>query len=111
MRQPERLENRTVGRHDAPRRDREREADLALEFERVRDAGAAAIAVRPEVERASDAETQERFAGTAWLECDSWYRDEGGRIVANWPGYMREYAARTERLDPADFELIGADPT
>ena len=80
-------------------------------LQRVRDAGAAAIAVRPEVERASDAETQERFAGTAWLECDSWYRDEGGRIVANWPGYMREYAARTERLDPADFELIGADPT
>ena len=24
-------------------------------------------------------------------ECDSWYRDEQGRIVANWPGYMREY--------------------
>ncbi len=77
-------------------------------LQRVRDAGAAAIAVRPEVERASDGETQARFAGTAWLECDSWYRNESGRIVANWPGYMREYAAATERLDPDDFELIGA---
>jgi cation diffusion facilitator CzcD-associated flavoprotein CzcO len=75
-------------------------------LQRVRDAGAAAIAVRPEVERVSDGETQARFAGTAWLECDSWYRNESGRIVANWPGYMREYAARTERLDPADFELL-----
>jgi len=75
---------------------------------RVRDEGAAAIAVRSEVEAASDRETQARFAGTAWTECDSWYRDERGRIVANWPGYMREYAERTERLDPAEFELIGS---
>jgi len=76
-------------------------------LQRVRDAGAHAIAVRPEVETASDRETQERFSGTAWLECDSWYRDETGRIVANWPGYMREYAALTERLDPDEYELIG----
>ena len=72
----------------------------------VRDSGAAAIAVRPEVEARSDAEVQSRFAGTAWTECDSWYRDEAGRIVANWPGYMREYAALTEHLDPEEYVLI-----
>ena len=77
-------------------------------LQRVRDAGAAAIAVRPDVEAASDRETQARFSGTAWTECDSWYRDDRGRIVANWPGYMREYAKRTERLDPDEFELIGS---
>lgn len=76
-------------------------------LQRIRDSGADAIAVRPEVEAESDRETQERFGGTAWLECDSWYRDETGRIVANWPGYMREYAQATERLDPDDYELIG----
>ena len=76
-------------------------------LQRVRDAGAAAIAVRPEVEAASDRETQERFAGTAWLDCDSWYRDESGRIVTNWPGYMREYAERTAELDPEEYELVG----
>ncbi len=80
-------------------------------LQRVRDAGAAAIAVRAEVEAASDRETQARFAGTAWTECDSWYRDDRGRIVANWPGYMREYARRTERLDPDEFELIAAAAT
>jgi cation diffusion facilitator CzcD-associated flavoprotein CzcO len=74
-------------------------------LQRVRAAGAAAIAVRPEVEARSDRETQERFAGTAWTECDSWYRDESGRIVANWPGYMREYAKLTSELDPGEFEL------
>ena len=76
-------------------------------LQRVRDAGAAAISVRPEVEAASDRETQGRFTGTAWLECDTWYRDDAGRIVTNWPGYMREYAERTAELDPDEYELVG----
>lgn len=76
-------------------------------LQRVRDAGAAAIAVRADVEAASDRETQERFAGTAWLDCQSWYRDESGRIVTNWPGYMREYGERTAELDPGEYELVG----
>ena len=75
----------------------------AIELQRER---GGPLAVRPEVEAASDREVQERFAGTAWLRCDSWYRDESGRIVTNWPGYMREYFARTRRLDPAEFELV-----
>jgi cation diffusion facilitator CzcD-associated flavoprotein CzcO len=75
----------------------------ALEQLRTRTAGA--IEVRPEVEASSDREVQARFAGTAWLECDSWYRDETGRIVANWPGYMREYLQRTRTLDAAEFHF------
>jgi cation diffusion facilitator CzcD-associated flavoprotein CzcO len=66
---------------------------------------AGAIEVRPEVESASDHALQHRFAGTAWTECDSWYRDGHGRIVANWPGYMREYAQRAARLDAAEFSF------
>lgn len=72
----------------------------------VRSRGAGAIAVRPEVEAASDRALQSRFAGTAWTRCNSWYRDDTGRIVANWPGYMREYLAATETLDPAEFALL-----
>ncbi len=75
----------------------------AIELQRDR---AAALAVRPEVEAASDRALQERFAGTAWTQCDSWYRDENGRIVTQWPGYMREYFEQTRRLDPGDFELV-----
>lgn len=71
----------------------------------VRDSGAAAISVRPEVEAASDREVQARFAGTAWTGCDSWYRTDDGRIVANWPGYMREYVARTAEIDPSEYVL------
>jgi cation diffusion facilitator CzcD-associated flavoprotein CzcO len=72
----------------------------------VRSRRAAAIDVRPEVEASFDRDTQARFAGTAWTRCDSWYRDQSGRIVANWPGYMREYEAAVRELDPAEFTLV-----
>ena len=66
----------------------------AIELQRDR---GAPLAVRAEVEAASDREVQSASTGTAWLRCDSWYRDDSGRIVTNWPGYMREYFER----DPA----------
>jgi cation diffusion facilitator CzcD-associated flavoprotein CzcO len=67
--------------------------------------GAGAIDVLPEVEAASDRALQARFAGTAWTECDSWYRDDSGRIVANWPGYMREYLEQTAQIAPEEFRF------
>jgi len=79
---------------------------LRQALQRVRTSGATAIEVRPEVERRSDREVQARFEGTAWTRCDSWYRNGAGRIVANWPGYMFEYAERTRILDPAEFTLL-----
>jgi cation diffusion facilitator CzcD-associated flavoprotein CzcO len=78
----------------------------ALQHVRARDADA--IEVRPEVEAASDRALQARFAGTAWLECDSWYRNEGGRIVANWPGYMREYLDQTRQLDAGEYSFVAS---
>ena len=71
----------------------------------MRERGAGAIEVRAEVEAASDRALQARFAGTAWTQCDSWYRDEQGRIVANWPGYMREYLEQTGQLDAEQFRF------
>jgi hypothetical protein len=75
-------------------------------LQQVRERGAAAIDVRPEVEAASDRAVQARFEGTAWTQCDSWYRDEHGRIITNWPGYMREYGAALRTLDPAEFAFV-----
>jgi len=71
----------------------------------LRSRAAGAIEVRAEVEAASDEALQARFAGTAWTQCDSWYRDEHGRIVTNWPGYMRDYLAQTRELDGAQFSF------
>jgi cation diffusion facilitator CzcD-associated flavoprotein CzcO len=75
-------------------------------LQQVRDRGAAAIDVRPEIEAETDRYVQARFAGTAWTRCDSWYRDASGRIVANWPGYMREYEERARELDPSEFTFV-----
>ncbi len=77
-------------------------------LELMADRGAGGIEVRPEVEAASDRELQARFNGTAWVACDSWYRDQSGRIVANWPGYMRDYAERVRLVDPEEFRLLPA---
>jgi cation diffusion facilitator CzcD-associated flavoprotein CzcO len=81
-------------------------AYLRQALQRVAASSAAAIDVRADVERQSDRDVQARFAGTAWTECDSWYRNGAGRIVANWPGYMSEYAQQTRTLDPAQFILV-----
>jgi cation diffusion facilitator CzcD-associated flavoprotein CzcO len=78
----------------------------ALELVRGRSAGG--IEIREDVEAASDRELQARFEGTAWVACDSWYRDRTGRIVANWPGYMREYAERVYKIDPAEYRILPA---
>jgi cation diffusion facilitator CzcD-associated flavoprotein CzcO len=75
-------------------------------IQQMRRRDAAAIDVRPEVEAASATEVQDRFTGTAWTLCDSWYRTEDGRIVANWPGSMRDYLEQTRELDPAEYEFI-----
>jgi cation diffusion facilitator CzcD-associated flavoprotein CzcO len=79
---------------------------LRQALQRVDAAGGAALEVRAEAAAAFDAETQSRFAGTAWTGCDSWYRDGEGRIVTNWPGYMREYEAATATLDPAQYDVL-----
>ena len=75
-------------------------------LQHVRDRQAAAIDVLPAVEAQSDRVVQARFAGTAWTQCDSWYRDESGRIITNWPGYMREYVEQTRVLDPAQYAFV-----
>ncbi|WP_338183117.1 NAD(P)/FAD-dependent oxidoreductase [Jatrophihabitans sp.] len=79
---------------------------LRQALQHARDADAAAIEVLFAVEAASDRAVQAAFAGTAWTQCDSWYRNEAGRTIANWPGYMRQYGRQTEFLDPSHFQLI-----
>ncbi|WP_445151761.1 flavin-containing monooxygenase [Baekduia sp. Peel2402] len=79
---------------------------LRQALQRVAADDGAAIEVRADVAAASDADVQSRFAGTAWTGCDSWYRDGEGRIVTNWPGYMREYEEATATLNAADFTIV-----
>lgn len=68
--------------------------------------GARAVEVLADVEAASDKALQAKFDGTAWTRCDSWYRDDSGRIVANWPGYMTGYRRAVKKLNPDEYALV-----
>ncbi len=68
--------------------------------------GGGALDVRPEIEATANRELQARFAGTAWMDCDSWYRDTAGRIVTNWPGFMRDYLEQARQFTPSEFRFI-----
>ncbi|MBC6460394.1 flavin-containing monooxygenase [Actinomadura sp. HBU206391] len=72
----------------------------------IRRHGLAWIDVRPEVQRAFVEDVQERMRATVWNRgCSSWYTDERGRHVANWPGFTVAYRRATRRPDPRDFQV------
>ncbi|MEA2311653.1 MAG: hypothetical protein QOE28_1621 [Solirubrobacteraceae bacterium] len=74
---------------------------------RLRDSGAAALDVRPEVQRASGAALQARLKDSVWTHCHNWYtREDTGRVVNNWPGYMAEYVRATRALVPAEYDWL-----
>ncbi len=73
----------------------------------VRAGGHRGIEVRAEAMRAHNAALQARLARSVWAQCRSWYRLEGGKVVAIFPGYTREYVRGVGRLGWGDFELLG----
>lgn len=58
------------------------------------------IDVKPEVMRAYNDQLQSRLGSSVWAQCRSWYRIEGGRIVALFPGFTREYVRSLRRRIP-----------
>lgn len=62
--------------------------------------------VREDVARGFDEEVQSRLATSVWARCSSWYRNSDGRVTANWPGLVSEYARRTRRPDLAQFDMV-----
>ena len=60
-------------------------------MQRVRGTGAQSISVRDDVHAAHNAALQARLAGSVWSHCRSWYRVDGGKITALWPGFTDEY--------------------
>ncbi|EHR51468.1 putative flavoprotein involved in K+ transport [Saccharomonospora marina XMU15] len=61
--------------------------------------------VRAEAEQRWDDEVQARLERSVWTRCSSWYRNEHGRVVSNWPGRTGEYRKRTRAVELADFEV------
>jgi cation diffusion facilitator CzcD-associated flavoprotein CzcO len=72
----------------------------------LRRRGARWMDVRGDVHTAFNQEVQRRLDDSVWTAgCNSWYRNEAGKVTNNWIGFVTEYRRRTRRPDPADFEL------
>jgi cation diffusion facilitator CzcD-associated flavoprotein CzcO len=66
-----------------------------------------ALAVRPDVEAASNARLQRQLRRTVWAaSCHSWYKTATGKITNNWSGPTLAYWRRTWRPRFADFEVL-----
>ncbi|MFM7531866.1 MAG: flavin-containing monooxygenase, partial [Rubrivivax sp.] len=72
-------------------------------MQEVRRRGARHLVLEPAVMQAHNAALQARLAGSVWTHCRSWYRTEGGRITALWPGFTREYVRAIERPSFSDY--------
>jgi len=50
-----------------------------------------------------------RLDTSVWSkECDSWYKNEAGKITNNWPDFTYVYAEATRRLQSQDYVFIPA---
>jgi cation diffusion facilitator CzcD-associated flavoprotein CzcO len=66
---------------------------------------AAYLDVRSDVQTRYNDWVQSEIAHSPWQDCQSWYRAEGGKNTANWPGFTFAYRAKTRRIDLSDYEL------
>jgi cation diffusion facilitator CzcD-associated flavoprotein CzcO len=60
--------------------------------------------VRPEAENHYNERLSADLERTIWTQCDSYFRSPTGRIVTQWPYTELEYARRTWRLRPRDWQ-------
>ncbi len=61
--------------------------------------------LKPEVFRAHNDALQARLQGSVWTTCQSWYRTEGGKVVALWPGFTDEYRRAIAQPNLADYSF------
>lgn len=84
----------------------EAQVDYALSALRaMRAEELASIDVRPDVQRAFVAEMDRGLSGSVWNAggCRSYYLSEAGRNFVFYPGFARQFRARTRTVNLADF--------
>jgi hypothetical protein len=65
------------------------------------------IDVLPEVQAVDSARIQEALSRSVWATiAKSWYMNESGRIVNNWPHSTARYYLRTLRADLAKYRAV-----
>ncbi|MBJ7330582.1 MAG: NAD(P)/FAD-dependent oxidoreductase [Solirubrobacteraceae bacterium] len=83
---------------------------IADAVRRLRAEGGSGVAfeVREDVERAFDEHIQAQLRDSVWTRCNSWYTNDAGRVVNNWPGFMFEYERATKQLNPEHYLVLRA---
>ena len=67
--------------------------------------------VKEDVQRAYNADIQEKLKGTVWATgCVSWYQTREGRNGAIWPGSTLGYRLRTNHINAKNYEVVQAAP-
>jgi cation diffusion facilitator CzcD-associated flavoprotein CzcO len=77
-------------------------------LKQLRAAGMAAAEVREAAQDGFLAGLERRLAETTWQDggCDSWYKDEHGRVSTIWPGSAGAYQKAVRAADLRDYRLL-----
>ncbi|MBX9639004.1 MAG: NAD(P)/FAD-dependent oxidoreductase [Mycobacteriaceae bacterium] len=67
--------------------------------------------VRPEAEQRYNDQLSADLDRSIWTQCDSYFRSPTGRVVTQWPYTEWEYARRTWRVRPGDWQHRGSVST
>ena len=71
----------------------------------LEDRPASYLDVRRDVQARYNEWVQSQIEHSPWQDCQSWYRAEGGKNTANWPGFTFTYRAKTRRVNLSDYRL------
>lgn len=67
-----------------------------------------AIDVKPEVQKAYNADIQQQLSHTVWQTggCHSWYQNKNGKNVTLWPGHTFTFMRRTKHFEADKYEQL-----
>lgn len=71
--------------------------------------GAKALVPSKAAQDAFNEQLQADLGNTVWADphCNSWYKDDQGRVTQNWSNHTRAYAEAVSKVKLEDYELIG----
>lgn len=76
-------------------------------LDRIAEQGVAAIDVTPSAMTAYNVRVQSEIGKTVWAtDCQSWYKNEAGKVTNNWYGRTTDYKKETRTPDWTDFEVL-----
>ena len=87
----------------------ERQVEYAVKaLDGLGETGKAAMVPTKAAQDRFNAQVQDDLAKTVWADpaCNSWYKNEHGKITQNWSSHTRDYAAAVAEVKLEDYELI-----